>query len=80
MCYNHVVNHLTKSRIDELMKRVKIDDKELARRTDTTPAMLRAIKEGSYDPPLSIAHKLAAALYVSVERLFDDTDGALSNC
>jgi DNA-binding XRE family transcriptional regulator len=80
MCYDHVTNHLTKSRINELMKRQNVGFEEVARRIQATPEMLQAIEDGRYDPPLSVAHKLAAALHVPVEKLFHDQDGRIHNC
>ncbi|MGO7450558.1 helix-turn-helix domain-containing protein [Rhizobium leguminosarum] len=77
MCYDHIVNHMTTSRIDELLKRNNTTIEEMARRIEATPEMLKAIQDGRYDPPLSVAHKLAAAFDVPVERLFDDKDGRL---
>ncbi len=80
MCYNHVTSHLTKTRINELMKRNNLSFEEVARRIQATPETLKAIEDGRYDPPLSVAHKLAAALHVPVEKLFHDEDGRLFNC
>ena len=80
MCYNHVTSVLTTSRINELLKRNNITFEELARRTGAAPETLKAIQDGRYDPPLSMAHKLAAAFSVPVEKLFDDTDGRIYNC
>ena len=77
MCYDHVTSHLTQSRIGELLKRIKITHEELARRIQATPETLKAIQDGRYDPPLSVAHKLAAALHVPVEKLFHDTEGRI---
>ena len=80
MCYNHVVDHLTKSRISELIKRNNTSIEEVAKRIEASPELLRAIEDGRYDPPLSVAHKLAAAFDVPVEKLFDDKDGEYYDC
>lgn len=80
MCYDHIVNHLTNSRMSELMKRSGTTIEEVARRIEASPEMLKAIEDGRYDPPLSVAHKLAAAFEVPVERLFDDKDGRIYDC
>ncbi len=80
MCYDHIVNEFTKSRLNELMKRSKTNIDEVARRIGASPDMLKAIDDGRYDPPLSVAHKLAAALDGPVEKLFDDIHGRCYEC
>ncbi len=77
MCYDHITSHLTKSRIGELLERNNMTYDELAKLTDASSATLQAMQDGRYDPPLSVAHKLAAALKVPVEKLFDDEDGRI---
>jgi len=71
--YNHITAHLTKSRLDELMKRSNVSREELAKLMAVSDETLKAISDGRYDPPLSIAYKLAAALKVPVEDLYEDT-------
>lgn len=80
MCYDHVTSFLTKSRIGELLERNQMTFDELAKLIDAPPATLKAIQDGRYDPPLSVAHKLAAALHVPIEKLFDDNDGRIFEC
>ena len=75
MCYDHITSSLTKSRISELLSRNNMTFDELAKLTEASPATLEAIQDGRYDPPLSMAHKLAAAFKIPVEKLFDDVDG-----
>ena len=80
MCYDHLTSHLTKSRIGELLQRNNMTYDELAKLTNASATTIKAIQDGRYDPPLSIAHKLAAALNVPVEKLFDDEDGRVYEC
>jgi putative transcriptional regulator len=70
--YDHVSSILTKARIKELLKRNNMTREDLAKLTGATPKTLDAIESGKYDPPLSIAYKLAAALNVPVEDLYAD--------
>lgn len=79
MCYNHVTSVLTKSRLKELLGRNKMTEEHLAKLINVPTKTLKAIQDGRYDPPLSVAHKLAAALHVPVEKLFDDVDGAITD-
>ena len=72
MCYDHIVSHLSKSRLGELMEKAEVSREELAELVESTPKVLEAIEQGKYDPPLSISYKLAAALKVPVENLFED--------
>lgn len=80
MCYDHLVSNLTKSRVDDLLARNKMTADELAKLINVSPATLKAIQDGRYDPPLSVALKLAAAFNIPVERLFDDEDGHVVPC
>jgi len=80
MCYDHLTSHLTKSRLAELLERNKMTIDEMARRIGASGETLKAIQDGRYDPPLSLAYKLAAALDIPVERLFDDKDGTYYEC
>lgn len=80
MCYDHVTSQLTKSRVGELLKRNNMTEEELVKLTNASPEMLKAIQDGRYDPPLSIAYKLAAALNVPIEQLFDDAGGKIYDC
>jgi putative transcriptional regulator len=77
MCYDHLTSHLTKSRIGELLERNKMTYEELAKLMNVPAGTLNAIQDGRYDPPLSVAYKLAAALNVPVEKLFDDEGGRI---
>jgi len=70
--YDHVSNVLTKSRINELLQRSGTTREELAKLTGATPTTLQAIESGTYDPPLSMAYKIAAALNVPIEKLYED--------
>jgi len=72
MTYNHVVAHLTTSRLGELLERSGVTREELAKLLKASPTTIAAIEKGDYDPPLSLAYKIAAALKVSVERLYTD--------
>lgn len=80
MCYDHLVSNLTKARVDELLKRNNMTVDELGKLIKASPATLKAIQDGRYDPPLSVAHKLAAAFNIPVERLYDDEDGKVVPC
>lgn len=80
MCYDHLTSYLTKSRIGELLERNKMTYEELAKLINAPAETVKAIQDGRYDPPLSVAHKLAAALNVPVEKLFDDEDGRIYDC
>jgi putative transcriptional regulator len=70
--YNHIVSVITQSRIAELLERNNMTREELAKLTDASPQTLEAIEGGKYDPPLSLACKLAAAFHIPVERLYYD--------
>jgi len=72
MTYNHIANYMPKSRLGELLERNGMTRKELAKLLDASPKTIAAIEKGDYDPPLSFAYKLAAALEIPVERLFSD--------
>lgn len=72
MCYDHVVSVISKIRMNELLKRNKMSIDELAKLINASPASLRAMEKGNYDPPLSVAYKLAAALNVSIEKLYSE--------
>lgn len=72
MTYNHVQPSLSTSRLAELLERSGMTRKELAKLLDASPKTLAAIENGNYDPPLSFAYKLAAALKIPVERLYSD--------
>lgn len=72
MCYNHLTNHLTKARLSELLDRKKMTFEEFAQLVEAPTHTLKAIENGDYDPPLSLAYKIAAALQIPVERLFTD--------
>jgi putative transcriptional regulator len=72
MTYNHIQPFMAKSRLAELLERSGVTRKELAQLLNTSAQTLKAIENGNYDPPLSFAYKLAAALKVPVERLFSD--------
>ena len=72
MTYNHMTASLSKSRLGELMERNGVTRAELAELLRSSPKTLEAIEKGDYDPPLSLAYKIAAALKVPVERLYTD--------
>ena len=72
MTYNHITSYMSKSRLGELLERNKMSRDELAKLVDASPKTISAIENGDYDPPLSFAYKLAAALNVPVEKLFTD--------
>lgn len=80
MCYDHVVSNLTKARVEELLTRNNMTEEELAKLINASPLTLKAIQDGRYDPPLSVAHKLAGAFNIPVEKLFDDEDGGNVPC
>ncbi|MFO0579678.1 MAG: helix-turn-helix transcriptional regulator [Polyangia bacterium] len=70
--YNHIASALTKTRINVLLERSGISRDELAKLTGASHKTLEAIESGHYDPPLSIAFKIAAALNVPIEHLYED--------
>jgi len=70
--YDHVSSVLTKTRIKELLERNNMTHEELIKLTGATARTIEAIEGGNYDPPLSMAYKLAAALNVPVEDLYQD--------
>ena len=72
MTYNHIASHMSRSRLVELLERKRMTRDELAELLGASSKTLEAIEHGNYDPPLSFAYKLAAALEVPVERLFSD--------
>lgn len=72
MTYNHMQPFMSKSRLPELLERSGMTRKELAKLLNASPNTLAAIEKGDYDPPLSFAYKLAAALKIPVERLYSD--------
>lgn len=72
MTYNHIEAFMSKSRLGELLERSEMTRDELAKFLNISPKTIAAIEKGDYDPPLSFAYKLAAALKVPVERLFSD--------
>jgi putative transcriptional regulator len=72
MTYNHIANDLSQSRLAELLERSGVTREELAKLLNASPQTLAAIEKGNYDPPLSFAYKLAAALKIPVERLYSD--------
>lgn len=72
MTYNHIQPFLTKHRLGELLDRAGMSRDDLAKFIETTPQVLEAIEDGKYDPPLSMAYKLAGALEVPVEDLYED--------
>lgn len=72
MTYDHVTPYMHKARLGVLLERKGMSRKELAKLLDASPKTIKAIESGKYDPPLSMAYKLAAALDVPVERLFSD--------
>jgi len=72
MTYDHMTAHMTPDRFAELLERNSTTWDEVAKLVDVSPTTLEAIQKGNYDPPLSLAYKLAAALNVSVEKLYSD--------
>lgn len=47
----------------------EIEQKELARRTDTTPAMISYIEKGSKKPSIDLLVRIAEALHCTVNDL-----------
>jgi putative transcriptional regulator len=72
MTYDHITNYMHKARLGVLLERSGVTREELAKLLNASPKTLAAFEKGDYDPPLSFAYKLAAALKVPVERLFSD--------
>lgn len=72
MTYNHIQAFMTKGRLEELLERNEMSRDELAKLMGASERTIEAIDKGEYDPPLSVAYKLAAALRMPVERLFTD--------
>lgn len=72
MTYDHIQSSISKSRLAELLERNDMTHDDLAKFLGSSARTLQAIEKGDYDPPLSFAYKLAAALQVPVEQLFSD--------
>lgn len=72
MTYDHITSYMHKNRLAVLLERAGMTREDLAKFLKVSPKTLAAIEKGDYDPPLSFAYKLAAALNVPVERLFSD--------
>jgi putative transcriptional regulator len=72
MTYNHISSFMPKTRLKELLARSGVTREELAKLLGASPRTLAAIEKGDYDPPLSVAYRLAAALKIPIERLYAD--------
>jgi putative transcriptional regulator len=72
MCYNHIANFMSKARLAELLDRAGMTRTQLAKNLNVSTKTITAMEKGDYDPPLSLAYKLAAELKIPVERLFTD--------
>lgn len=74
MTYDHVQASMTAARLSDLLTRNSMTRDELAAMADIPSTAIDAIDAGDYDPPLSVAYKLAAALNVPVEQLYSDPE------
>lgn len=74
MTYNHISSSMTPARLGDLLARNSMTRDDLAAMADIPARAIDAIDAGDYDPPLSIAYKLAAALNVPVEQLYSDSE------
>jgi putative transcriptional regulator len=71
MTYTHLTPAIGMSRLPDLRKVHKLTLDELAAKLDISKHTVAAIEKGRYDPPLSLAMKIANTLDVSVEKLYD---------
>ena len=55
------------------MDHAGVSQDELARQLNLSKEVFEAIEKGTYDPPLSVAHKLADALGIPLAKLYTDT-------